>query len=266
MKNIRYLVLAAALVTISLGVVIYEYSSQTAFDRDILFQTSTIDALLEGVYDGDMTLGELRKHGDIGIGTFDDLDGEMIGLGGQFYQVKVDGVAYPVNDSMQTPFAVVTFFDSDEAVLLQESLNYTQLESHLDDILPTENIFYAIKIEGVFEYIKTRSVPRQSRPYRPLVEATKNQSTFEFHNLEGTIVGFRTPEYMRGVNVPGYHFHFITQDKVAGGHLLDCRLQRVKIEIDCTSRFYMTLPGSKEFYEADLAKTKQTELEKVEKQ
>jgi acetolactate decarboxylase len=71
---------------------------------------------------------------------------------------------------------------------------------------------------------------------------------------------------MRGVNVPGYHFHFITQDKVAGGHLLDCRLQRVKIEIDCTSRFYMTLPGSKEFYEADLAKTKQTELEKVEKQ
>lgn len=67
-----------------------------------LFQASTINALVEGINEGDTTVKELKKHGDFGIGTFDDLDGEMIELDGKFYQIKSDGHAYPVKDSMKT--------------------------------------------------------------------------------------------------------------------------------------------------------------------
>ena len=234
-------------------------------NNDILFQTSTINALLEGVYDGEITYEELRQHGDFGIGTFNSLDGEMIGLDGKFYQIKVDGVAYPVSSSLKAPFAAVTFFEPDKSVLLSQGLDYNQLTKYLDNLLPTKNIFYAVKIEGVFGYIKTRSVPKQNQPYPPLVEVVKNQPTFEFHDVEGIIVGFRCPVYVEGINVPGYHLHFITEDKKAGGHLLECQIKNARVEIDYTSEFYMALPESSEFYKVNLAKEKQTELEKVEK-
>ena len=232
---------------------------------DVLFQTSTINALLEGVYDGEITFRELGQHGDFGIGTFNGLDGEMIGLDGSFYQVKADGVAYPVDDSMKTPFAVVTFFESDRSVLLDKTVDYKQLEQYLDSLLPTKSIFYAIRITGTFEYIKTRSVPGQKKPYPRLVEVVKNQPTFEFSDVKGIMVGFRCPVYVEGINVPGYHIHFITSDRKSGGHLLECRMEDVKIEIDDTSRFYMVLPESGEFHEVDLTEDKQAELEKIEK-
>jgi len=244
-KNSRYLFVATLLIIALLGITIYQYwygYSNPQENKDILFQTSTINTLFEGVYDGNMTYMELKKHGDVGIGTFNGLDGEMIGLDGKFYQIKVDGMAYHVNDSMGTPFAIVTFFETDSSVLLDESLNYTQFEQYLDDLLPIEDIIYAFKIDGVFEYIKTRSVPKQNEPYPPFDEVVKNQTIFEFHDTTGTIVGFRFPDYMEGINVPGYYFHFITEDRTSGGHLLDCQLQNVSIEIDYTFEFYMVMP------------------------
>lgn len=189
----------------------------------------------------------------------------MIGLGGKFYQVKADGIAYPVNDSMKTLFAVVTFFKPDKTVLPDEIVSYEQLKQYLDDSIPTKNIFYAVRIEGFFKYVKARSVPRQNKPYPPLVEVVKNQPIFEFHNARGVMVGFRIPDYMKGINVTGYHLHFITEDRKAGGHLLECHLQDVKIEIDYTSELYMVLPEGGGFHQADLAKERQRELDRVEK-
>jgi acetolactate decarboxylase len=234
-------------------------------NRDVLYQASTLNALLKGVYQGDITFKELRKHGDFGLGTFDGLEGEMIELDGIFYQIKADGVAYAVDDSMKTPFAVITFFEADKTVLQDKSLNYKQLVEYLDNLLPTKNIFYAIKINGVFSYIKTRSVPRQNKPYPLLVDALKNQTVSDLYNVNGTIVGFRFPDYMKGLNVPGYHFHFITEDRKAGGHLLDCEIQSSLIEIDYTDRFYMVLPEHDVFYRTDLRSDKQKEFEGLEK-
>jgi acetolactate decarboxylase len=148
---------------------------------------------------------------------------------------------------------------------LDEEMNYEELSQYLDGKLPTENIFYAVKIEGGFEYIKTRSVPRQNKPYLPLVEVVKDQSILEFYDIKGTIVGFRTPHYMKGINVPGYHLHFITADRRAGGHLLECRMRDVGIELDYTSQFHVVLPEDGEFGRADLKKERRIELERVEK-
>ena len=209
--------------------------------RDVLFQSSTISALSEGVFDGDLTYKDLRQHGNFGLGTFDNLDGEMIALAGEFYQIKADGKAYLAEDLMETPFAVVTFFEPDENVSLDNALDYEQLKQYLDSMLPNRDIFYAIKVEGTFEYIKARSVPAQSKPYPPLAEALEEQTIFEFHDVGGTLVGFWCPTYVEGINVPGYHLHFITSDRKAGGHLLECQIESGKIEIDYTSEFFMML-------------------------
>ena len=128
-------------------------------DKDVLFQTSMINVLSEGVYDRDVTFKDLKRHGDFGIGTFNGLDGEMVAVASEFYQIKADGKAYPVEDSMKSPFAVVTFFEPDKAVSLDKVLDYEQLKQYLDSMLPTRNIFYAIRVEGAFSYIKARSVP-----------------------------------------------------------------------------------------------------------
>jgi len=233
--------------------------------NDVVFQSSTINALLKGIYDGDVTFGELKRNGDFGLGTFNGLDGEMIGLAGIFYQIKADGVAYPVEDSVKTPFAVVSFFAPDDTLELDTADSYTQLKRHIDGLVPSQNIFYAIRIDGNFKYIKTRSVPGQEKPYPPLVEVVKEQSIFEFHDIDGTIVGFRSPGYVQGINVPGYHLHFITKDRNAGGHLLECRMQEVTLQIDHIHNFFMALPHGGEFYSTDLTQGKKKDVEIVEK-
>jgi len=235
LKTIRNLLMVTSLLMVISG------CSHFPEDKDVLFQVSTMNAIFRGLYDGEMTYGELKQHGDFGIGTFNALDGELFALEGKFYRIKADGIAYPVDDSMQTPFAVVTFFEPDKSVLLDRASDYTQLQQYLDNLLPVRDIFYAIKIEGTFEYIKARNIPGQSKPYPQFSEVVKNQLIFEFHNVQGTMVGFWCPAYLEEINVPGYHFHFITKDKKMGGHLLECRMEDVKIEIDYTPEFHMAL-------------------------
>ncbi len=234
--------------------------------QETLTQVSTIGALLNGVYGGVISYGELKEYGDFGLGTFEGLDGEMVALDGNFYQIRSDGVVYEVQDSMKTPFALVTFFNTDKRVKLSEGMDYADIQEFIDDLIPTENIFYAIKISGTFSYVKTRSVPPQTKPYPLLIEATKEQSTFEFSNVRGTVVGFRSPPYVSGgINLPGYHLHFLTGDGSSGGHLLEMEIKDAELFLDYTSRLFMILPNEGGFYQVDLTQVKQEELERVEK-
>lgn len=230
-----------------------------------LFQTSTINALLAGYYEGSVTFATLKQKGDLGIGTFNNLDGEMIALDGVYYQIKSDGKVYPVNDEMETPFSTVTNFSSDIALTLSDSIHFSELKLYLDSKLPTLNIFYAFKIEGEFLSVKTRSVPQQSKPYIPLVQVVATQPVFEFKNVSGTLVGFRVPDYMSGINVPGYHFHFISKNLANGGHLLDCTLKTVAVQVDSIHSIELALPNDGQFYKMPLTVTNNNELEKVEK-
>ncbi len=238
-----------------------DYSS----DREAVHQVSMLSALLEGQYDGQTTFAELKKYGDSGIGTFEGLDGEMIELEGQFYQVKADGIAYPVADTMKTPFASVTYFEPDKSQVVNEEINFQQLQNRIDNMIANKNIFYAIKVTGDFKNVKTRSVPAQQKPYPPLAEVTKNQPTFVLDNVKGTLVGFWCPSYVNGMNVPGYHMHFLNAEKNAGGHLLDFTMKSGQIEIDATPNFYMCLPASEEFGKIDMNEDRTQETEKVEK-
>lgn len=233
--------------------------------RDVLYQVSTIDALMLGVFDGIMPASDLEKHGDTGIGTLDGLDGEMIAVDGYYYQVRSDGAVYPVNNSTLIPFATVTFFETDGTIPVGMANNSTELGLILDRSLPSKNIFYAFRADGVFPYVKTRSIPKQSKPYPNLTVAAKSQQVFEFHNIRGTIIGFYTPAYGEGVNVPGYHLHFITEDRKAGGHVLDMAVNNTDFKMDITPAFFMDLPTKGDFIGADLSKDLSGALEQVEK-
>lgn len=234
--------------------------------KDSVTQTSTIDALLAGVYDGEMTLKELRRHGNLGIGTFDRLDGEMVMVDGVVYQVKDDGRVCRPSSDVGTPFAAVTFFEPEAVVDLPKGMDYRQLQAFLDKQIANPHLFYAFRIDGRFSRMHTRSVPAQSKPYPPLSEVTKNQPEFEMRNMTGTIVGFRCPAYVKGINVPGYHLHFTSENRQRGGHILDFELLEGKAGIDTSHRFVLIMPRkSDEMKQLDLSLDRSEELEKVEK-
>lgn len=205
-------------------------------DRDTLFQTSTLSALQDGEFDGKLTIGELRRHGDFGLGTFNALDGELIELDGQVYQGKDDGIAYLAEDSVQTPFAAVTFFDADATLLLDEAMTCADFQAYLDSQLPSLDAPYAIKVRGDFARLQVRAPQREVQPYPTLTEALADQVIFDSEDVAGTLVGFRLPDYMAGINAIGYHFHFISDDGLSGGHVLDCQTSNVKVEIDTIDR------------------------------
>lgn len=210
-------------------------------------------------------ISEVRKHGDTAIGTIDGLDGELIAVDGDYYVIRSDGVAYPLEDTTTTPFVTATFFEPDITTHAEHTANISQFEEQLEGGLPSANMVYAIRIVGPFDYVKTRSIPKQSRPYPKLAEAVKEQNVFEFYNVSGTIVGFWSPEFINGLNVPGYHIHFITDDRNAGGHVLDLRMTGRDIEVDITPDLYVVLPTEGDFYHVNLTEDLSSALESVEK-
>ena len=236
---------------------------RTSARSDALTQVSVINALLAGDYAGGMKCGDLTQYGDFGLGTFDALDGEMAVLDGRVYAIRSDGRVREVNPSERTPFAAVTFFDADEEFDLI-ACNQPKLQEQLQARLPSENWFYAIRIRGTFDYVKTRSVPRQAPPYRPLAVVVQDQVTFEFRNVEGELLGFWTPAYANSFNAPGWHFHFMAKDRSGGGHLLDVRVRAGRAQVDRISELVVKLPATESFLKTDLAPDRGAELHRAE--
>lgn len=208
--------------------------SEAHADREphVLFQASTIAALLDGAYEGDLTFAELAEHGDLGLGTLNGLDGEMIALDGRFYRADVNGFVGEIDGSARTPFAVVVPFEATVDVSVSD------LPARLADAGPV----CAVRFDGEFEVVHLRSVPRQQPPYRPLAEVAAEQHTFDLEDVSGTLVGFRFPDYASGVEVPGYHLHFITDDRRRGGHVLEYRARAGRLQIDTSSDLHVELP------------------------
>jgi len=214
-------------------------------NNDVLFQTSTIDSLIAGSYDGVMPVCDLKEHGNLGLGTFDRLDGEMIVMDGEVYQAKADGHIYQVNDTTTTPFAAVTFFEADDIITIGSDTDYASLQYTIKETVPGPNLMYALKIEGTFANISIRSVPAQSKPYRPLLDVVaEEEAVYHHESINGTMVGFLLPYYIENINVPGYHFHFIDANRTIGGHVLACNLTSGTIELDYTYDLTLSIPES----------------------
>lgn len=231
-----------------------------------IYQTSLMSALIAGVYEGTTTVEQLLQHGDFGLGTFNQLDGELIAFDKEVFQLKADGSANPAHLAQQTPFAVMTFFTPDVEVPITSKMSRTDVHHLIDDLVPSDNIFCAVRIDGLYQFVRTRTVPRQTRPFRPMLDVVKEQPTFNFTFKQGVIAGFRSPQYTTGINVPGYHEHFITEDRKGGGHIQDYSISSGFLQIGKVSRLVIDTPTSLDFLKANLAPNDiRTAIEKAEK-
>jgi len=229
-----------------------------------VYLSAPINALVEGFYVENTTIADIKGHGDFGLGTFNFLDGEMVLLDGIFYQIRSDGNVYSIGGDEQSPFACVTFFSPDTFDDIESNIESTDFYNFLNRLIPSENMLYAIRIDGVFGHIRTRAVPK-SENYRPLVEATKNQPVFDFYDIKGSLAGFYTPRFMESLNAPGYHLHFLTEDRQHGGHLIECSLKNVRIGIQHVPKLEVGLPLTLDFLTADLTRDIGKDLDKAER-
>lgn len=229
-----------------------------------LYLCAPVNALVEGIYEEKIPLSQIREHGDFGLGTFDDLDGEMVILDGQIYQITAEGRVHQVDEHALTPFACVTFYSPSSHDQLDGELSHAAFQQWLERLLPSPNIFYAIRVEGRFATMRLRSVPKQEN-YRPLVEVAKEQSVFTFTDIEGSLAGFFTPAFVSSLNVPGFHLHFLSADRRHGGHLLECTPSRVKVGVQMISTLELALPMSLDYLTWDFNRNTEQDLEKAEK-
>jgi acetolactate decarboxylase len=231
-------------------------------EHHTLYQVSTAGALVEGVYQGALSVGVLREHGDFGLGTFADLDGEMVVLDGHVFRVSSTGDVHEVPDDATTPFAVVTRFGAPDVTVV-DAESFVALTTAIDAQRDSANVFFAVRIDGCFDAVHVRAACRTA-PGVPLAEATEHQAEFELGDIDGTMVGFWSPPYASGVEVAGYHLHFLSDDRRAGGHVLDCRGRDLRVRVEEESDVHLALPDTAAFRTADLTRDPTADLDRAE--
>jgi len=230
-----------------------------------VYQVSTLQSLMLGNYEGAITAKELVRHGNSGLGTFDDLDGEMIVLDGKVYKAKYDGTVERVPDDETIPFANVAYMGGETEYILEFSGGYEGLKVMLDSLFPDENTPVIFRVDGTFEDLRYRSVPEQDETQPlPLVEVVKEQSEFEQARMSGTLVGFRFPAYLGEINAAGYHLHFLASDRQSGGHLLEVGSGSVTVTARRLDGISMLLPPT--LANLDLTSVEESKVEQVESQ
>jgi acetolactate decarboxylase len=230
----------------------------------VLFQASTVAALLDGAFEGDLSFDELAEHGDLGLGTLNGLDGEMIALDGSFFRADLDGAIHPIAPEQQTPFAVVTEFEPTIDEELAGRLAQIEVLDLIDRLVPDQSASCAVRLDGRFGRVHARSVPPQSPPYRPLAEVVAEQHVFDFEDVEGTMLGFRFPTYVEGIEIGGFHLHFIDADRARGGHVLDFLSDRVRLRLDLSSELHVELPPGVDLADPSLTAATHEAVARVE--
>lgn len=215
--------------------------------RHTIFQNSLMTALLDGIYDGELTIGDILGKGNFGLGTFDALDGEMLILDGVCHQLTSDGKARVADLDQRTPFTVVTNFVPRLCLDAPKAMVRSELSSFIDAAEPSHNFFTAVKITGRFKEVRVRTVTKQEKPYPPMSEAVSADAEHTFSDVSGVIGGFRTPAYAKGIGVPGCHVHFINDEHTRGGHVLDYTVDEAVIELCPGTDMELHLPVTAEF-------------------
>ena len=246
------------------------YSQSTDVNRETMYQVATLQSLMVGNYDGFVSVGELRKHGDIGVGTFERIDGEMIVLDGTVYQARYDGIVIVADDNTGVPFATVTYFDCDTVIMVDRIDTLKRLSEKLDNTIEKlgRNLIYVIRIDvPECQKVIVRSEVPQDKPYRMLAETmTTAQREFSYENIGGTVVAVYFPSFFASQNTPGWHFHFISDDRTKGGHVLDLNVGiPVKAQIDATPYYNLYMPEKVSFSHKKLDMDLSKDILKVEK-
>ena len=232
-------------------------------EHHTIYQVSTSAALVQGVYQGCVTVGNIKTHGDFGLGTFDALNGEGLMLDGHVFQALSDGTVVEPPASSSAPFWVSTLFEADRSVTLESVSGWEDLCQQIDKLRNSQNLFAAIRLDGDFELIHYR-VACKTAPGTDLVTATSHQAEFKLNSFKGTLMGFWSPVYARTFNIPVYHLHLLSADHKHGGHVLGIKGKNLKLQVMDANNIVMALPESPEFLKADLTEDPSAALSKAE--
>lgn len=221
--------------------------------KNTLYQHGTLALLVPGLLRGTLTMKQLLQHGDTGIGTGEGLDGELIILHGQPYQVNGQGNVTMVSGDFTMPFANIHRAHYHDLMDLK-SLPMADAYAAISRTVATENTFYSILITGVFASMTTRAVRKSSPPYHTLVETANEQHIFQAEDVEGTLLGYYSPEVFHGSTVSGFHSHFLARDHSLGGHILDFAVKSVHVQVQVFDTFEQHLPvNDTEFMQHDFS-------------
>lgn len=233
-----------------------------------MYQVSTLQALMLGYSRSVITVGELIKHGNTGLGTFEDVDGEMIVTDGVCYRATETGEVVKADDDKGVPFCAVCNMEDGEQVELGTFDSISALKDQLNLIIDGHfglNSMHMVKIEGDFELVDARS----ESPYRSQHVTLKNilgktQKAFQFENIKGTLVAVYFPDYMDGINAAGWHLHFVSDDRTKGGHVFEIKMRGGKALINKINSIELKLPDEPVFDTYMLKKASGNDIKTVE--
>ncbi len=207
-----------------------------------IYQVSSWGPFEEGDYTEVMSVDDLKELGTLGIGGYEDLNGELLELDGEVWQITHDGVVSQPSGDTGVCFATTVRFDPSLTLPCNETTSRDDLFAMINQSFPDHDTIYAYRIDGDFSRVEVRSIPPQTQPYPPLPDVIARQTIFPLSGVSGSVGGFWFPDWMQGVNAAGFHSHFLTSGHDAGGHLLNCTAENVTISIQPIHRFAMVLP------------------------
>jgi len=208
----------------------------------VLHQVSTFSCLNEGGFAGVKAVKNLQKAGNFGLGAFSDIDGEMVFDNGVVYRVYVTGQVVKAQAEDTVCFAMVASFNpAVQFTMANQSLDLTQLGLILTTLRKQDQKPkpMAIRITGTFSRLTLRSVPKQKQPYPVLKTVLEQQKTWPLENVSGILVGFWCPDSASGISIPGYHFHFISNNGQIGGHVLAAQFKEGTLSYQELDRLYL---------------------------
>ena len=233
-----------------------------------MYQVSTLQALAMGYTRAVVTVEELLRHGDTGLGTFEDVDGEMILADGVCYRAMADGTVTRPEPGTGVPFSAVSRLSGTRTFALGPMPDIDALKAELTLRIEEGfglNSMHMVRIDGSFERVSARSESGQRTQHVTLKEMLEgNQRDFFFDGVDGTLVCVYFPDYMDGINAPGWHLHFLSADRTRGGHVFDVSLRSGQARLDKISRIEIQLPYSPAFDTYSLKNASQEEIRQVE--
>ncbi len=229
------------------------HKQENTNSTEVIYSYSVLAGLNNSVFSGNLKIADFKTKGDLGLGTYEDLNGEMVFLDATAWQVLENGNIVEANNETTTPYAVATFFEEDGFVSISDTINYEKLKTIILDTITSENYFYAFKITGTFDSILCGGAPKQDKPYtKTLGEIVPVRPKFKAESISGTIVGFYSPSYVGEVTLAGFHLHFISNDRSIGGHLIDFKSSDLKVSFDETKSMTFDLSDNKLFKDVNL--------------
>jgi acetolactate decarboxylase len=187
-----------------------------------LRQIGTYDYLVEPNFTGLSQIKTATKGVTFGLGTFDNLDGELVIVGGIGYRIPTTGVPEQITGDELTPFLQAIRFTPTKSGPVPPGTQCSQLIPAINALAATDAGIVAVRVRGTFTALTTRSVPRQSEPWPSLAQVISEQTQFDLSGSRAVLVGFRQANDFLGVGQPGLHLHGLTANKNAGGHVLSC--------------------------------------------